>query len=248
MRIADHQQVELLDALGRLRHARDGVAAVAEHDHRLEIVLLRDLVLRQHRRVEPARGRNAGRFHLLLGVEAAEHPVVIDLPDAAPMLPGAFDEAVVERQRHDIEAEVGRTLHVAVAAEDVGAVAEAADIAGGEQQDAAGAHIGGADRVLRLAHRPDQAGGLLLRECLGDALELRLRNAGDALDLVRRPLLDLLADVVHAVDALADEFLVLPAVLEDVPEHPVDRSGCRCPAGCARIPWRAPRCASCADR
>src|SRR6185503_18543245 len=30
------------------------------------------------------------------------------------------------------------------------------------------------------------------------------------------------ADVVHAVDALFDELLVLPAVLEDVPEHAPD--------------------------
>ena len=64
--------------------------------------------------------------------------------------------------------------------------------------------------------------GFSLGEDLGDALELRVRNAGDALDLLGRPLLDLLADVVHAVDALADELLVLPAVLEDVPEHPPD--------------------------
>ena len=59
MRIGDHQQVELLDALGGFRHAGDGVAAVAQHDHRLEVVLLGDLVLRQQRRVEPARRRNA---------------------------------------------------------------------------------------------------------------------------------------------------------------------------------------------
>ena len=230
MRIADDQQIELLDALGGFRHARDGVAAVAEHDHRLEIVLLDHLVLRQQRRVEPAGRRDAGRFHHLdrlavgagLHVEARRHPVVFDLPDAAPVLPGALGEAVVERQRRDIEAEVGGALHVAVAAEDVGAVAEAADIAGGEQQDAAGANVGGADRELGLAHRPDQRRWPLLGENLGDALDLRFRQAADALDLGRIPLLDFLADVVHAVDALLDELLVLPAVLEDVPEHAVD--------------------------
>ena len=45
--------------------------------------------------------------------------------------------------------------------------------------------------------------GFSLGEDLGDALELRAGHAGDALDLLGRPLLDLLADVVHAVDALA---------------------------------------------
>ena len=138
------------------------------------------------------------------------------------MLPRAFDQTVVARQRHHIEAEVGGALHVAVAAEDVGAVTEAADVAGGEQRDAERPHVGGADRVLGRAHAPDQRRRLLLGELLGDALELRFRHAGDALDFVGRPLLDLLADVVHAVDALPDELLVFPAILEDVPEHPVD--------------------------
>ena len=45
MRIGDHQQFELLDALLRLRHAGDGVAAVAEHHHRLDVVLLRHVLL-----------------------------------------------------------------------------------------------------------------------------------------------------------------------------------------------------------
>ena len=230
MRVGDHQQVERLDALLRLRHARHGVAAVAEHHHRLDVVLLRHVLLVVQRRVEPAGRRDARRVHRVGGfavgagdvVEAVDEPVVVDLPDARPMPPRAFDQAVVERQRHDIEAEVGRALHVGVAAEDVGAGAGRADVAGGEQRDAERAHVGGADRVLGRAHAPDQRRGLLGREHLGDALELRARHAGDALDLFRRPLLDLLADVVHAVDALLDEFLVFPAVLEDVPEHPVD--------------------------
>ena len=76
--------------------------------------------------------------------------------------------------------------------------------------------------MLGLAHRPDQAARLLLGEGFGDALELRLGDAGDPLDFFRRVFFDFLAHVVHAVDALLDEFLVLPAILEDVPEHPVD--------------------------
>ena len=138
------------------------------------------------------------------------------------MPPRAFDQAVVERQGHDIEAEIGRTLHVGVAAEDVGAGAGRADIAGGKAQDAERAHVGGADRVLGRAHAPDQGRGLLRREHLGDALKLRARHAGDALDFLGRPLGDFLADVVHAVDALFDELLVFPAVLEDVMQHSVD--------------------------
>ena len=42
---------------------------------------------------------------------------------------------------------------------------------------------------------------------------------------IGRPLRHLLADFVDAVDALAQEFLVLPAVLENVPKHSVDGDG-----------------------
>ena len=156
MRIGDHQQVELGQRLQRFRNARDAVAGMSLHEHALHIVLLRDLILRQQHRVEPARERNAGGLHDLLVVETTLQKIVIDLPDARPMLPRAFDQAVVERQRHDIEADVGGALHVVVAAQDVGAHAGAADIAGHQQRDAACAHIGGADRVLGLAHAPDQ--------------------------------------------------------------------------------------------
>src|SRR4029077_11327227 len=144
--------------------------------------------------------------------EAGEHPLVIDLPHAAPMSPGIRGKAVVKRQRRPIATEIGRTLDVVVATEDVGAGSDMADIAGGEQQDAARTHVGRPERILGLAHGPDQGGGLLRGEDLGNALDLPFLEAGDALPLIRRPLLDLLADLVHAVDALADKFLVLPAV------------------------------------
>ena len=138
------------------------------------------------------------------------------------MTPCAFDQAVVERERHDIEAEIGCPLHVGVAAEDVGALAGTANIAGGQQQDAARTNGSRSDGVLGLPHCPDQTRWLFSREHLGDALELCTRNAADTLNFLRIPFLGFLADVVHAVDALFDEFLVFPAVLEDVPQHSVD--------------------------
>ena len=223
MWIAHHEQVEFFDAPGGDRNAGEGVRAVSQHHHGLDVVLLLDLILGQHCGIEPARRRDTGRVHHLGIVEAVAQPLEVRLPNSRPMLPGAFGEAGVERQARDIETHVARALHVVVAAERIGAVADAANVAGSEQQDAAGAHVGGADRVLGLPHRPDHAGRLLLGDGLGDPLELRLRNPRHPLNLVGRPLLDLLADLVHAVDALADEFLVLPAVLEDVPEHPVEQ-------------------------
>jgi len=138
------------------------------------------------------------------------------------MLPGAFGEAVIERQRHDIETDVGRSLHVVMATEDVGARAGTADVAGEEQCDATRPHVCGADGLLGLAHGPDQRCRLLRGKHLGDALKLLAGNAADPLDFFRIPLLHFLAEIVETVDALFDEFLVLPAVLEDVPHHPVE--------------------------
>ncbi len=138
------------------------------------------------------------------------------------MSPCALRKAVIERERRHIEAEVGRALDVGVAAEDVGAAAGHADVAGGEQQEAAGADVGRAGRELRLAHRPDQRRWFLMGEDVGDVLHLRFRQAGDSLHLGGRPFRDLVADLVQAPDPLADEFLVLPSVLENVPQHSVD--------------------------
>ena len=154
--------------------------------------------------------------------EAGAHPVDVDLPDPAPMLPRLFGKTVVERQRRHIETEIGGALHVGVAAENIGAPAGMPDVAGGKQQNAAGPDICRAGGELGLAHCPDKRGGLLVSEHVGDVLDLCFRQAGDTLDLVRRPFRHFLADIVDAVDALVDEFLVLPSVLENVPEHPID--------------------------
>ena len=221
--IAHDQQFELFDAANGLRHSRDGVDAVAHDEHGLQIIGLRDLIFRQQRGVKPARARNARTFHQRLAGEAGAHPVEVDFPDPAPMPPRFLGQAVIERQRRHIEAEIGGALHIGMAAENIGAAAGMPDIAGREQQNAARADICRAGGELRLAHRPDQRGGLLVSEKFGDVLDLGFGQAGDALDLVRRPFRDFLADILDAVDALVNEFLVLPAILEDVPEHPVDR-------------------------
>src|SRR6185437_1284686 len=102
-----------------------------------------------------------------------------------------------------------------------GTGAGSTDIAGEQQQHAARAYVGGADRVLGLAHAPDQCRWLFRREHLGDASELFAGNAGYALDLFRIPLLHFLARIYETVDALPDELLVFPAILDDVPHEPV---------------------------
>ena len=109
-----------------------------------------------------------------------------------------------------------------MAAEDIGASAIGTDIAGREQQDGEGAHIGGANGFLRGPHAPDQRRRLLRREHFRDLAELRARHAGNTLHFGRRPFRDLGANFIHAMHTLADEFLVFPAIGEDVVQHAPD--------------------------
>ena len=136
------------------------------------------------------------------------------------MLPRARSDAVVAGQRVGIRADVGRTLHVVVAAEDVRAAARHADVAERQLHDARCANERVAGGVLRLPHAPDECGRAVLRHHFGDLVDRRLRHAGHFLALVRRPLRhDVFLDLVHAVDAVVDVLVVLPVVLEDVVEH-----------------------------
>src|SRR5271163_1330368 len=138
------------------------------------------------------------------------------------MPPGVFCKAVIERQGRHIEAKIGRALDVGMTAENVGAATGMADVASSEQQNATCPHVRRPDAELRLAHRPDQRCRAFFGKYFGDVLDLCRRQTCDALDLVGRPLVDLLADLVEAVNSLADEFLVLPAVFENMPKHAVD--------------------------
>ena len=184
MRVDDDQHVELLEGLLEVGSARLRVRRMAPEEHRLQRVGLRDVLLGLEHAVGPARQRHARLLHQLLVLEAGEHPVVGHIPDARPVLPGALRQAVVARQRARLDAEVGGALHVVVAAEDVGAAAGDAHVAERQLQDAVGAHVGVADRVLRAAHAPDHGAGLVGGERLGDAAQLR---AGHARDRSRSP-------------------------------------------------------------
>ncbi len=69
-------------------------------------------------------------------------------------------------------------------------------------------------------HRPDDESGTVLGQDLRHLVHLGFGHAGHVLHRLR-PVLGhhLFADLVHAVDAAADVFLVLPAVLEHVIEQ-----------------------------
>ena len=143
------------------------------------------------------------------------------------MLPGALGQAVVAREGVGIGAHVGRPLDVVVAAEDVGAAAGHADIPQGELQDAEEPRVLGAHVVLGETHAPDDGAGPVFRHRLGDQLHLVLGDARDVFHHLRGPFRGLLADVIHCVHPRRDEVLILPAVLEDVPEETVEEGDVR---------------------
>src|SRR5260370_40700774 len=99
------------------------------------------------------------------------------------MAPCPLIEPVIERQGRDIEPDIRRALHIAVAAETVCAVAEAADVAGDEQCDTAGADVCCPDGMLRLPHAPNQRCRLLLGKDFRDTLQLLAGNSAHPFDL-----------------------------------------------------------------
>ena len=118
-------------------------------------------------------------------------------------------------------------LHVVVAAEDVRSATGRAHVAKGELQDAVRTGVVVAVRVLRAAHAPDHGTGTVVGHCPRDALKLAAGCAGDPLDLIGCPLGDFGLDLIHAPDAGADEFLVFPAILENVPQDAPDQGNVR---------------------
>ena len=101
--------------------------------------------------------------------------------------------------------------------------------------------------MLRTTHAPDEGAGAVVGHQLGYTLQLRAGHAGYTLGLFRGPLGDLGLDILHPVNALTDEFLVFPAVFEDVPHDAPDQGhvgaraeahifvGMRCRAREARV-------------
>ncbi len=114
-----------------------------------------------------------------------------------------------------------------MAAEDVGAATGFADVTERQLQCAVGAGVVVADRVLGAAHAPDDGARPVLGHHLGSLLAVFRRYAADVLDNIGRPVGHLGAHLVHAVDALPDVLLVLPAILEDVPEDAPDNRDVR---------------------
>ena len=201
-------------------------------DHRADIVLLRHIALVFEYAVDPARYRNTLGIHyrdvlvpfFRIGslIEASLDPVQVQIPDPGPVRPGAGLESVVARQGIGEHAQIGSALYIVMPAEDIGATTGNTHVAQRQLEHAIGAGIVVADRVLGTAHAPDEGTGPVIGHRLGRGTHLHARHAGDALDFLRWPLRHFGLDLVHAVDTLTNEFVVLPVVLENVPQHAPD--------------------------
>ena len=150
-------------------------------------------------------------------------PIKVLFPDASPMSPGASGQPIVAGQGIGQYTQVSGALNVVVATEDVGAAASSAHVAQCQLQHTVGAGVVVAVGVLGTTHAPDDRARAVIRQGTSDALKLCSRHTGYTLDFLRVPFLYFLPDVVHAVHAGADELLVFPAVLKDVPQQAPDQ-------------------------
>ena len=123
IRVDDDHHVEHLHRLDHLEAAGLRVRRVAPVHHCADVRILVDVLVLLHHAVDPARDRHAGLAHHPRG-EAVLQPLEIHVPDSRPVRPGSgHRDRVVARKRIGIGADVGRALHVVVAAEDVRAAA-----------------------------------------------------------------------------------------------------------------------------
>ena len=58
--------------------------------------------------------------YLLAPVEPVLQPIIINIPDPRPVLPGPFGQAVIAGQGVAVRADIGCTLDIVMAAEDIG--------------------------------------------------------------------------------------------------------------------------------
>ena len=156
IRVDHDQKVQHLHGLLHVGSARLRVRRMSPENHGPDVVrLVVDVGLVLQDAVDPTADRDAPILHRLLRAELAEHPVVILLPNAAPVLPRARREPVVAWQRMRQDAQIRRPLHIVVAAEDVRSATLATHVPERQLQDAVGTGVVVALGVLGAAHAPD---------------------------------------------------------------------------------------------
>ena len=144
-------------------------------------------------------------------------------------------------------AKICGTLHVTVAAEDIGTTARHAHVAKGQLQDAICTCVVIAVGVLRATHTPDHRAWTVVGHGPRNAAQLVAGCARNALNFLRSPFRNFGTNLVHAPNSGADEFFIFPAIFKDVPQktpnqrhvttrtHPHVLIGMRRGAGKARV-------------
>ena len=227
VRIDHDQQVELFHR--RLHFLLTGlrVGRMTPQHHRFGVVRLFQVFACLKNTVDPARNGNARQPHHLLvlaigaldGAKTALEPIQVFFPDARPVGPRSGRQTVIARQRIGQNAQIGRPLHVVVATENVGATTGGAHVPQRKLKDAIGAGIVVAVGVLRATHAPDHGAGAVVGQRAGHAFQLCLGHTCHTFNLVRCPVGHLFADLVHAPDTGANEFLILPTVVKDMVQN-----------------------------
>mmetsp|Transcript_29686 Transcript_29686/g.58842 ORF Transcript_29686/g.58842 Transcript_29686/m.58842 type:complete len:626 (+) Transcript_29686:852-2729(+) len=224
-RVNHDQHVQLFHGLLHLDHAGLRVRRMPPKHHGPHLVRVVHVLGVLKDTIDPARDGNTRQVlkRLFLAVdsggrgELTAQPFGIFLPNARPVGPGPSRQTVIAWQRVGQNTKVRGTLHVVVAAEDVGAATGRAHVAKGKLQDAVGAGVVVAVGVLRATHTPDHGAGAVVGQSTGHTAQLGPRGTGHTFDFFRGPLGDLFLDLVHAPDTGADELFVFPTVFEDVP-------------------------------
>src|SRR5262245_53215527 len=120
------------------------------------------------------------------------------------MLPGAGRQPIVSRQRVGVGTDVGSSLDVVMATENIGAAATLADIAERQLHDTGCANLVDADTRLGKPHAPDERAWAQVGDHLGDLFHLGCRYTRDAFGLLRGPAFSLLANVIETEHALGE--------------------------------------------
>ena len=133
----------------------------------------------------------------------------------------ALDRLVVGEEHRD-QAGVGGALHVVLPAQGMQAGAGAADLAADQRQRDQAARIVGAVGVLRHAHAPEDDGALGARVSARHFAQRVGGDAADRLHLLGREILDVVGELLEALDVGLHILLVVELLADDDVEHGVE--------------------------
>ena len=116
-------------------------------------------------------------------------------------------------------AQIGRTLNVAVATEDVCTTTRCAHISKCQLQDTVGACIIVTVTVLCATHAPNYRTRAVVGQGPRNTAQLLTRSPCHTFYFFWVPLADFILDLIHAPNTCADELFIFPSIFKDVPQN-----------------------------